>query len=457
MRYTKETFFEKAVEIYGGKYDYSQSEYVNQSTAIKIICPDHGEFFRTPTYYLQGGDCPVCARARLIAGMHKPMSEEAKAKRRATNLRKYGATTYAGSQMSKDRYVNDKEWVKSIHEKMAATNLERYGAKTYAESEEGRIKSKAHWADPEVRKRASERAKSKEFREKYERTTMEHYGTTHWAKSERGKQRMHELFSTDEERLARSQRMLSPEVRAKIEATSMKRYGTPYYWQSEEGRIRLKELLNSEEVVEKTRQTNLERYGNETWQGSDAGRFKLASNEVRSKTEQTNMERYGAKTWSNSEDGHRILSSDEVQQKIINTKRINGTFNDSQPEREAYVLLQEHFGKDNVIAQYRCDRYPFKCDFYVKPLDLFIELNAYWMHGGHWFDADNPDDVEILQMWMVNPKPSYERAVYVWSVNDLEKRDTAKKCGLNYLVFWDNDLTDMRRWIADGCSTVCNC
>ena len=461
MRYNKESFLARVTELYHGKYDYSEMEYVNQSTKVKIICPMHGPFFRTPTYHMHGGDCPVCAKERSMAGCRKPMSEEAKEKRRKTNLERYGATTFAGSQAARDLHAQGLGcWTKESRKKAAETCMKHFGAKTWAESEEGIARAKAVRASEEVRKKMSECAKSPEARAHYKETSMAHCGVEHWTQSEQGRQRLHEMFSTDEERLARSERMLSPEVRAKIEATSMARYGVPYYWQSEQGRVRLKELLNSEEVIEKTKQTNLLRYGCETWQGSEEGRAKMASEDVRNRTEQTNYERYGAKTWSNTDAGKQIMSekisSDEIQRKMIKTKRCNGTISDSQPERDAYALLAEKFGEDDVVAQYRCDRYPFKCDFYIKSLDLFIELNAYWMHGGHWFDADNPDDLERLQFWLSSPKPSYERAVYVWTVNDLEKRDMAKKCNLNYIVFWDNDLADMKAWVAKGCPISSN-
>ena len=456
MRYKKDTFLIKANEIYQNKYDYSQMEYVNQSTKIKIICPLHGEYYRTPSYHLQGGDCPVCAKERSILGCKKPMSEEAKAKRRATNLAKYGATTFAGSKQAQQLHKEGKgAWSKDARQKASDTCKERYGAKTWAESDAGREVLREMCASDEVRQEMSERAKSDIARQHYMETSNAHFGTNHWAQSEEGRKRLHEMFSTDEERLARSRRMLSDEVRKKIEATSMERYGVPYYWQSEEGRERLKVLLSSEEVVEKTKRTNLERYGNETWQGSDVGRETLASDRVRAKVEATNQERYGTKTWSNSAEGKKAMSeliaSDEVQNRIIDTKRKNGTINDSQPERDAYQLLVEKFGEDDVIAQYRSERYPYKCDFYIKSLDVFIELNAYWMHGGHWFDADNADDLEKLQAWLSNDKPSYDRAVYVWTDNDLVKRDTAKKNNLNYIVFWDCDLQDLKMWISEDC------
>lgn len=417
MRYTNETFVEKANKIHSSKYDYSEAVFANVNTKVKIICPKHGEFEQTPYNHLKGQGCRKCGRESL------------------RELQKQGKGP----------------WAASARKKAAATMEAKFGAKTWAESDTGRQTLKDMCASDEVREKMSERAKSKSARLHYKQTSIANHGTEHWTKSDVGKQKLHDMFNTDEERLLRSQRMLSPEVREKIEATSMKRYGVPYYWQSDAGRVRLKELLNSEEVIEKTRQTNFERYGAETWQSSDAGRQKLASKEVRDKTEKTNYKRYGAKTWSNTDEGKQsmaaIISSNEVQDKIIATKMEHGTINDSQPERDVYRALIEKFGKDDVFPQYRSDRYPYKCDFYIKSSDLFIELNIYWMHGGHWFDENNEDDLAKLQVWLVSGKPSYERAVYVWTQNDLDKKRTAEKNNLNYIVFWKQDLSDFNEWL----------
>jgi len=57
---TTEQFIEKARQVHGDKYDYSQSVYVNTRTPICIICPEHGEFKQTPNMHLQGNGCPKC-------------------------------------------------------------------------------------------------------------------------------------------------------------------------------------------------------------------------------------------------------------------------------------------------------------------------------------------------------------------------------------------------------------
>ncbi|MEE3416938.1 MAG: hypothetical protein VZR53_16420, partial [Prevotella sp.] len=56
-----ENFIIKAKEIHGDKYDYSKVNYVNNSTKVTIICPEHGEFEQTPASHLRGSGCPKCA------------------------------------------------------------------------------------------------------------------------------------------------------------------------------------------------------------------------------------------------------------------------------------------------------------------------------------------------------------------------------------------------------------
>ena len=58
--YSKKKFIEKAKQIHGDKYDYSKVEYVNNHTPICIICPEHGEFWQLPCNHFKGCGCQVC-------------------------------------------------------------------------------------------------------------------------------------------------------------------------------------------------------------------------------------------------------------------------------------------------------------------------------------------------------------------------------------------------------------
>lgn len=457
-----ESFIEKARNKHGDTYDYSLVDYKNNATKITLICKTHGEFEITPKYHLQGGYCPHCAQEnvknywtpeRREAKRKSMQSEEVLDKRRQTNIERYGADSWAKSDEAKEKVENGEgPWSEDARKKAQITNTEKYGAKTWAESEAGRETLADIFSSDEARQAMSERASSKEARENYKNTSRKNHGADHWSQSDEGKARLKALFNTPEERLKRSQRMLSKPVREKIEQTSMERYGVPYYWQSEAGRERLSKLLTSEEVVNKTKLTNLERYGAETWQGSDASKTFYRSPEFINKRRQTSLKRYGADSWQESDIGRQILSSQETLRKISESKHKNGTHNTSKPEEELYSMLCDHYGSDDVFRQYNLDdRYPYNCDFYIKTLDLFIELNATWLHGGSWFDIESEEHIAKLQFWMSKGKPMYDRGVEIWAMYDIKKRECAKKNNLNYVVLWDTKLSDAHDWFNAGC------
>jgi len=58
------TFISKAKEVHSDRnYDYSLVKYKNNSTKVKIICPEHGEFEQTPgNHLINKQKCPVCAK-----------------------------------------------------------------------------------------------------------------------------------------------------------------------------------------------------------------------------------------------------------------------------------------------------------------------------------------------------------------------------------------------------------
>ena len=58
-------FINKSIAIHGAFYNYSQVHYINNSTNVCIICPEHGEFWQTPRSHLQGKGCPFCAKKKI--------------------------------------------------------------------------------------------------------------------------------------------------------------------------------------------------------------------------------------------------------------------------------------------------------------------------------------------------------------------------------------------------------
>lgn len=63
--WTLQQFIEKAKEVHGNKYDYSQVKYTNSSQKVTIICPKHGPFYQIPRNHIhlkQG--CPCCKHSK---------------------------------------------------------------------------------------------------------------------------------------------------------------------------------------------------------------------------------------------------------------------------------------------------------------------------------------------------------------------------------------------------------
>lgn len=133
-----------------------------------------------------------------------------------------------------------------------------------------------------------------------------------------------------------------------------------------------------------------------------------------------------------------------IQAKINDTKRQNGTFGVSSVEEhiKAFSGFESQYNKDA--------RYPYLCDFYDRDRDLFIEVNASWTHGHHWYNAE--EDADICKKWKAKTRDSkyYANALEVFTKRDVEKRVCADKNKLNYVTLWDSDGMDADLWLAMG-------
>lgn len=65
VAFDKDEFIRKANEVHNDFYDYSQVDYKNAITKVKIICPKHGEFWQRPSCHLKGQGCPKCKSSKL--------------------------------------------------------------------------------------------------------------------------------------------------------------------------------------------------------------------------------------------------------------------------------------------------------------------------------------------------------------------------------------------------------
>lgn len=62
---SNDKFIEKALQIHGSKYIYDLVNYVKTNQKIEIICPKHGSFFQQPSNHLQGRGCKKCFEQKI--------------------------------------------------------------------------------------------------------------------------------------------------------------------------------------------------------------------------------------------------------------------------------------------------------------------------------------------------------------------------------------------------------
>ena len=181
--------------------------------------------------------------------------------------------------------------------------------------------------------------------------------------------------------------------------TCMKRYGVPH-------------IGGTPECVEKARRTSLERYGATHYCKTNAYKERLP----------------------------------EVHERACATLKANGTYKTSSTEKLFADI-------SDFEPQYFDDsRYPYPCDFYDVNTDAFIEINASWMHGCHWFGNDKGDN-DRLDYCKKQAKTSsyYASMISMWTQRDAEKRECARRNNLNYITFWDPKGSDANLWMNMGC------
>ena len=94
-KHTDDSFIEKAKLIHGDKYLYDLVVYMGAHSKVKIICPEHGEFEQEASSHLQGVGCPSCG------GNKKHTSESfiEKAKQIHGNTYDYSKVLYKGNKI----------------------------------------------------------------------------------------------------------------------------------------------------------------------------------------------------------------------------------------------------------------------------------------------------------------------------------------------------------------------
>ena len=224
------------------------------------------------------------------------------------------------------------------------------------------------------------------------------------------------------------------EIQEKSYKTKLEKYGDKHYHNQEKIKQTCLERYNStsplgnREIWEQTRKHTIEKY-------------ECAYN--KEKLNETLLKKYGVPWFTLSDKLKEKTNTSETLEKQYKTKKKNNSFNISKQEIKSYNLLKEIF--PNVIYQHKSKAYPFNCDFYIPDLDLYIECNYHWTHGGHPYNENNIEDQEKLNLWKSKTSKFYKNAIITWTNRDINKLNIAKQNNLNYLVFYT--MFDLEQWI----------
>ena len=232
-----------------------------------------------------------------------------------------------------------------------------------------------------------------------------------------------------------------PHILQKIKNTNLKKFGVEFPLQQlkkENSEIYQKisqtcinkfdvdSPLKNKEVREKIKQTNIQKYGVDS---------PLKNKEIREKIKQTNIQKYGVdnplknkEIWKKSQDNRQISSKSKLENNFLN-----------------YLKLK--YESDDIITQYKSKEYPYYCDFYIKSINLYIEIQGHWTHNDHPFDINNLNDQLIMNKWRTKSLSDkyYKNALNTWTIKDVEKRNTAIQNNLNYLEIFGK--TDLNKYI----------
>lgn len=357
--------------------------------------------------------------------------------RRNTCLEKYGVEFNTQYQPIKDKAVE--------------TNIERYGVKNPLQNADVQNKrtetilSKYQTVDQyySERQQKIEAHNLKKYgvkntfqlRDCVEQGMINKYGVNHPSKSEKVLQ-----TKVDNSLAKRGVRNPSqdPEVKRKLRETNRNKYGVDCN-------------LQDQSTYQAGEQTRLEKYGSRSFLQSQAYKQLINDDELwqstRDKIRKTNINRYQNETFFGSNQHASMMSY--IQQKTYDTKKKHNTFNTSKDELYIFNKIASKFS--DVISQYKEPRYPFNCDFYIPSLDLFIEYQGTWTHGDHPFDQNNQCDREVVAQWEIKSKQVnckgkqksfYQRAIKTWTESDPHKRNVAANNKLNWIEFFTLDQFD---------------
>ena len=262
----------------------------------------------------------------------------------------------------------------------------------------------------------------KNVQNKLKQTTIKKYGVDHPSK-----------LSTNNFKSNNPQK--TKEIHEKTKQTCLEKYGCEYAWNNDKQKQTCLEkygyenVFKNKEIIDKIKKTKFNKYGEEHFNN-------------REKAKQTCLEKYDVDNYSKTIKFKTNINWDERQIKINKTKQLNNSFHISKQELKSFELLKEKY--KNVISQYRSKVYPYNCDFYIPSLDLYIECNYHWTHGGHKYNNTKEDNA-ILEKWKNKNTKFYDNAIRTWTERDVNKRKIAKENSLYFVEFFS--INELINWL----------
>jgi hypothetical protein len=347
--------------------DYT-NDLINRETLIsgQCITEDCKEIFnkRFESFKKNPGVCIKCATKKGVIKMKQTniqrygvesifLIDEMKEKIKQTNIEKYGCSS---------AIKNEK-----IKEKRKQNNKNKYGVEHIFQTESFINKKKETCIEKYGCESASQ---SVEIKEKVKQTVIERYGVEcSLLNDDIKEQTILERYGS--EYPIKSNGIKSKEIKEKIKEktkkTNLEKYGVEYASQSEE-------------IKEKIKQTNLERYGNTC---------ALLSPIIKEKTKKTNLEKYGVENVSQNKDiaYKASINMFRFKEYVFPSGRIinyQGYENFALDE----IIYEMKIEEDSIVMGcnnvpdiwyiYNDSTHRHYVDIYIKSLNKCIEVKSTW-------------------------------------------------------------------------------
>ena len=330
----------------------------------------------------------------------KKSKEQVQQAREKTNIEKYGCTNPFGNE--------------EIIAKLKQTNIEKYGVENPSQSEEVQNKIK----QTNLERYGCENAvQNQDIQNKIKATNLEKYGVENPMQSQ---EIQNKIKQSNLEKYGVTSHFQREEVKEKIKQTNLEKYGVDHYYKLPEVAAQVnkrlitakKEKLNKMSpddkylyylnILEKTKQTNLEKYGVEYISQSDIIKDRIKNNNLKKyNLEYPNQNEYIFKYFKNKEDAKSFIEENykfkttleiaenlnmsagrfrEYIKKFKLEELIDYKYLESSYEREIKDILKA-WGINNIISR---DRYILnykEIDIYLPDYKIGIEFNGSYWHS----------------------------------------------------------------------------